>query len=68
MNRQLLLIVLLAMCVATAFAQEEGCNDIFATNYDAGTVVDDGSCVCFMLLSNSFFHTGSSSDFAGFAK
>ena len=51
MKHSLLLIVLLAL-VATAFAQEEGCTDIFATNYDSGAVVDDGSCAYSTVLFN----------------
>lgn len=55
MKRGLLLIVLLAFNVATAFAQEEGCTDIFATNYDAGAVADDGSCAYDTVLFNPPF-------------
>ena len=54
MKHSLLVIALLAL-VATAFAQEEGCTDIFATNYDSGAVVDDGSCAYATVLYNPPF-------------
>lgn len=57
MRRHLLLIVLLALNVVTAFAQEEGCKDIFATNYNAGAVSDDGSCTYSTVLFNPPFRS-----------
>lgn len=57
MKQGLLLIVLLAFNMATAFAQEEGCTDIFATNYDAGAVNDDGSCAYATVLFNPTFRS-----------
>ena len=57
MKHGLLLIALLVVNMATAFAQEEGCSDIFATNYDAGTVIDDGSCAYSTVLLNPQFRS-----------
>ena len=57
MKHGLLLIALLVVNMATAFAQEEGCSDIFATNYDAGAVIDDGSCAYSTVLLNPQFRS-----------
>lgn len=57
MKHSLLLIALLVFNMATAFAQEEDCTDIFATNYDAGAVADDGSCAYATVLFNPQFRS-----------
>ena len=48
----LTLVLLLAAMQAAAFAQTEGCTDIFATNYNPGAVADDGSCVYSPVIFN----------------
>jgi len=54
-----LLTSLLCVFTLSLTAQEAGCTDPLASNYDSTATVDDGSCiVCYSLVSDTFSYTG----------